>query len=207
WAKESIAYHEENKKRGLHEHQNLFAIIQGGVDFEYRKKSALELTSFNFDGFAIGGLSVGEENSVMYDTVEFTTQFMPTDKPRYLMGVGTPEDLIENIDRGVDMFDCVMPTRNARNGTLFTSFGKLNIKSAKYKLDENSIDKECNCYTCRHFSRGYLNHLYRSKELTYFRLASIHNLHYYLNLVKGAREAILKNSWSEYKREFYSKRA
>jgi queuine tRNA-ribosyltransferase len=122
------------------------------------------------------------------------------------MGVGTPEDLIENIDRGVDMFDCVMPTRNARNGTLFTSFGKINVKAAKFKEDNLPIDPECECYTCKNYSRAYLNHLYRAGEISYFRLASIHNLHYYLNLMKEAREAILQSRWKEFKRDFYTKR-
>jgi queuine tRNA-ribosyltransferase len=160
----------------------------------------------DYDGFAIGGLSVGELNNEMYDTVEYTTQFMPRNKPRYLMGVGTPEDLIENIDRGIDMFDCVMPTRNARNGTLFTTFGRVNIKKAEYKEDELPIDSRCECYTCKNFSRAYLNHLFRSNEMTYFRLGSIHNLHYYLNLMREAREAILKDDWVQFKKEFYNKR-
>lgn len=206
WAKESITYHRENQKKGVGVNQNIFAIIQGGTDAEFRKKSATELCELDFDGFAIGGLSVGEPNQDMYDTVEITTQYMPESKPRYLMGVGTPEDLIENIDRGVDMFDCVMPTRNARNGTLFTTFGRLNIKKDAFKTDNDPIDKECNCYTCQNYSRGYLNHLFRAKELTYFRLASIHNLHYYLNLMREAREAIIENRWSEFKVEFYRKR-
>jgi queuine tRNA-ribosyltransferase len=206
WAKRSLIHHIEKGKKN-----NVFAIIQGGTDFEYRKISAtqlveLEYKGHSFDGFAIGGLSVGEENQLMYDTIEATTPYMPIEKARYLMGVGTPEDIIEAIDRGVDMFDCVMPTRNARNGTLFTSFGRLNIKAAKYKLDESPIDEECNCYSCRNYSRAYLNHLFRAGELTYFRLASIHNLHYYLNLVKEAREAILENRFQQFKREFYSKR-
>ena len=134
WAKEAIEYHKTQQAKGIGVHQNIFAIIQGGTDKEFRKMSAQQLCALSdYDGFAIGGLSVGEPNQDMYDTVEWTTQFMPEDKPRYLMGVGTPEDLIENIDRGVDMFDCVMPTRNARNGTIFTSFGKLNIRGAKFK--------------------------------------------------------------------------
>jgi len=207
WAKRSLIHHINKGKKN-----NLFAIIQGGTNFKYREQSATELVNleykgYSFDGFAIGGLSVGEENQLMYDTIEATTPFMPENKPRYLMGVGTPEDIIEAIDRGVDMFDCVMPTRNARNGTLFTSFGKLNIKSAKYKLDENPIDNECNCYTCQNYSRAYLNHLFKAKELTYFRLASIHNLHYYLDLVAKARDAILENRFSEFKKEFYAKRS
>ena len=206
WAKESINYHRANQQKGIGLEQNIFAIIQGGIDKEFRKISATELCELDFDGFAIGGLSVGESNSAMYDTVEYTTLFMPKDKPRYLMGVGTPEDLIENIYRGVDMFDCVMPTRNARNGTLFTTFGKVNIKSAKFKEDSNPIDSNCQCYTCQNYSRAYLNHLYRAKEITYFRLATIHNLHYYLTLMKDAREAILEKRFEEFRREFYAKR-
>ncbi|NPA88223.1 MAG: tRNA guanosine(34) transglycosylase Tgt [Epsilonproteobacteria bacterium] len=206
WAYRSLVHHVKKGKKN-----NLFAIIQGGTDFEFRKISAeslvsLEYEGHTFDGFAIGGLSVGEENQLMYDTIEATTPYMPEDKPRYLMGVGTPEDIIEAIDRGVDMFDCVMPTRNARNGYLFTSFGTLRIKNAQYKLDDSPIDPECNCYTCKNFSRAYLNHLFKAKELTYFRLASIHNLHYYLNLVKKARKAIIEGRFKEFKKEFYSKR-
>ncbi len=208
WAKEAIEYHMSQKQKGIGVEQNIFAIIQGGTDTEGRKISASELCSLeDYDGFAIGGLSVGEANQQMYDTVEFTTEFMPKNKPRYLMGVGTPEDLVENIERGVDMFDCVMPTRNARNGTLFTSFGKINIKSARYKLDDAPLDKECDCSTCRNYSRGYLNHLFRARELTYFRLASLHNLHYYLNLMKEAREAIMQNRFQEFKKDFYAKRS
>ncbi|BAF70194.1 tRNA guanosine(34) transglycosylase Tgt [Nitratiruptor sp. SB155-2] len=206
WAQESIKYHKKMQAQGIGTNQNIFAIIQGGTDYEFRKKSAMELTALDFDGFAIGGLSVGEENSVMYNTVEFTTPFMPKNKPRYLMGVGTPEDLVECIDRGVDMFDCVMPTRNARNGTIFTSFGRLNIKAAKYKLDQNPIDEACSCYTCQNYTRAYLNHLYRAKELTYYRLASIHNLHYYLTLMKEAREAIEKGEYKAFKKAFYARR-
>ncbi len=206
WARESIAYHRLNQNKGIGVDQNIFAIIQGGVSKKYREISANELCEMDFDGFAMGGLSVGEESQAMYDTVEFTTPFMPKDKPRYLMGVGTPEDLVECIDRGIDMFDCVMPTRNARNGTIFTSFGKLNIKGAKHILSDEPIDSECTCYTCKNYSRGYLNHLYRAKELTYFRLASLHNLHYYLTLMKEAREAIMEGRYKEFKREFYRKR-
>ncbi|MEA3289911.1 MAG: tRNA guanosine(34) transglycosylase Tgt [Campylobacterota bacterium] len=207
WAKEAIEYHMEQKAKGIGVDQNIFAIIQGGIDKEFRKMSAEQLCALtDYDGFAIGGLSVGELNNEMYDTVEWTTQFMPKDKPRYLMGVGTPEDLIENIDRGVDMFDCVMPTRNARNGTLFTTFGRLNIRKAQYKEDTDPIDSECSCYTCQNYSRAYLNHLNKTKEITYFRLASLHNVHYYLNLMREARTSILEDRWEEFKKEFYKKR-
>jgi len=207
WAKKAIEYHMEQKAKGIGIEQNIFAIIQGGTDKEFRKKSAKELCALtDYDGYAIGGLSVGEANQDMYDTVEWTTQFMPENKPRYLMGVGTPEDLVENVERGVDMFDCVMPTRNARNGTLFTSFGKINIKAAKFCLDEGPIDPECDCHTCKNYSRGYISHLFRAKELTYFRLASLHNLHYYLTLMKQMREAIIQGRFKEFKEDFYSKR-
>lgn len=207
WAKEAIIYHKEQQEKGIGVNQNIFAIIQGGTDKEFRELSAKQLCALeDFDGYAIGGLSVGEPNADMYDTVEWTTKFMPQNKPRYLMGVGTPEDLIENIHRGVDMFDCVMPTRNARNGTLFTSFGRLNIKKAEFKEDERPLDEECTCYTCQNFSRAYISHLFRAKELTFNRLASIHNIHYYLNLMKQARESILNNNWEEFRKEFYKKR-
>ncbi len=207
WAKEAIEYHTEQKAKGIGVEQNIFAIIQGGTSKKFRKMSATQLCAMeDYDGFAIGGLSVGELNNEMYDTVEYTVQFMPKDKPRYLMGVGTPEDLIENIHRGVDMFDCVMPTRNARNGTLFTTFGRLNIRNARFKEDATPLDEKCNCYTCQNFTRAYLNHLYKANEMTYFRLASIHNLHYYLQLMRDAREAILDDKWLEFKEDFYNKR-
>ncbi|CAI8197812.1 MAG: Queuine tRNA-ribosyltransferase [Arcobacter lacus] len=207
WAREAIEYHKEQKAKGIGVNQNIFAIIQGGTSKKYREISAKQLCELgDYDGFAIGGLSVGEPNVEMYETVEWTTQFMPENKPRYLMGVGTPEDLIENIERGVDMFDCVMPTRNARNGGLFTSFGKVQIRNAKYKEDANPIDPECDCYTCQNFTRAYVNHLLRAGEITYYRLASIHNLHYYLSLMKKARNAIKEDRWVEFKKDFYEKR-
>jgi len=206
WARESIEYHKMMQSKGIGANQNIFAIIQGGTDKKYRQISAQELTAMDFDGFAIGGLSVGEENEVMYETVEWTERFMPKDKPRYLMGVGTPEDLVECIDRGVDMFDCVMPTRNARNGTLFTSFGRLNIKSSRYKREKGPIDERCGCHTCQNYSKGYIHHLFKAREITYYRLASIHNLHYYLNLMKEAREAIINDRYKEFKEQFYRRR-
>ncbi len=206
WAKESITYFRSQQAKGIAVDQNIFAIIQGGTDLEFRTKSANELCSLDFDGYAIGGLSVGEPNQDMYKVVEHTTPLMPDDKPKYLMGVGTPEDLIENIARGIDMFDCVMPTRNARNGTLFTSFGRITIKAARFKTDADPIDPSCKCYTCQRYSRAYLNHLFRAKELSFGRLASIHNLHYYLQLVKEAREAILESRFDAFKKDFYQKR-
>ncbi|WP_086295940.1 tRNA guanosine(34) transglycosylase Tgt [Campylobacter devanensis] len=207
WAKEAEIYHKNQKANGVGVNQNLFGIIQGGTDYNARKECAMALCDMDFDGLAIGGLSVGESNEQMYDTVEGVMPYIDPNRPRYLMGVGTPEDLVENVSRGVDMFDCVMPTRNARNGTLFTSFGKLNIKAAAFINDHEPIDLECQCYTCKRYSRGYLNHLYKAKELTFFRLASLHNLHYYLNLMKEMREAILADKFIEFKMEFYAKRA
>ena len=207
WAKQAINHHKTRQNEGIGLHQNIFGIVQGGIDFEARKTCAEALCEFEFDGLAIGGLSVGEENQAMYDTIEAVMPFMDENRPRYLMGVGTPEDLVENIERGVDMFDCVMPTRNARNGTLFTEFGKFSIKRAEFINDNEAIDKNCSCYTCKRFSKGYLNHLFRAKELSFFRLASLHNLHFYLNLMKEARKAIKEAKFSEFKREFYRKRA
>ena len=207
WAKKAIEYHKSQQEKGIGVDQNIFAIIQGGTDKEFRKLSATQLCALtDFDGFAIGGLSVGEPNADMYETVEWTTDFMPEDKPRYLMGVGTPEDLIENIERGVDMFDCVMPTRNARNGSLFTTYGKIAIKNAQFKEDAEPIDPACECYTCKNFTKAYLNHLFRAGEITYYKLATLHNIHYYLTLMREAREAILADNWVEFKKEFYKKR-
>ncbi len=207
WAKKAINYHQNMQKKGVGLTQNIFAIIQGGTDYEARKECAQALGELEFDGLAIGGLSVGEENSAMYDTVEALMPFMSELKPRYLMGVGTPEDLVENVERGVDMFDCVMPTRNARNGTLFTNFGKFNIKKAEFINDHEPIEKGCECYACKRYSRGYLNHLFRSGELSFFRLASLHNLHYYLTLMSDIRRAIKEDKFSEFKKEFYQNRS
>ena len=206
WAREAIDYHKFKQNKGEGLTQNIFGIIQGGTDEAARKFCAEALCEMPFDGLAIGGLSVGESNQEMYDTVQAVMPYIDAARPRYLMGVGTPEDLVENVARGVDMFDCVMPTRNARNGTLFTSFGKINIKSARFATDRAPIDPECECYACQNYSRAYLSHLYRVGELTFFRLASLHNLHYYLNLMKQMREAIKDGKFAEFRREFYAKR-
>ena len=206
WAREAIDYHKFKQNKGEGLTQNIFGIIQGGTDEAARKFCAEALCEMPFDGLAIGGLSVGESNQEMYDTVQAVMPYIDAARPRYLMGVGTPEDLVENVARGVDMFDCVMPTRNARNGTLFTSFGKINIKSARFATDRTPIDPECDCYACQNYSRAYLSHLYRAGELTFFRLASLHNLHYYLNLMKQMREAIKDGKFAEFRREFYAKR-
>ena len=207
WAQRSLNYHYKQKQEGKGLDNHLFAIIQGGTDAHFRTLSATQLTNMGeFDGFAIGGLAVGEKTEEMYECIAHTTALMPPHKPRYLMGVGTPENIIESIALGVDMFDCVMPTRNARNATLFTHFGKINIKAAKYVNDQNPIDSKCDCYTCTHFTRAYLCHLFRSNEITYHRLASLHNLHYYLQLTRGAREAILEGRFKAYRALFYQLR-
>ncbi|MBE9502918.1 MAG: tRNA guanosine(34) transglycosylase Tgt [Proteobacteria bacterium] len=184
----------------------LFGIIQGGMFEDLRRRSAEETKEIGFDGYALGGLSVGETKPLMYNMVEATVPFMPEDKPRYLMGVGTPEDLVENIARGIDMFDCVMPTRNARNGSLFTSSGKLVIKNSRYERDDLPVDEKCACYTCRNFSRAYLRHLFMAKEILSSTLNTIHNLHYYLNLMREIRSAIEENRFAQYKKEFYALR-
>lgn len=171
----------------------LFAITQGGFFEDLRKASIEELCGHDFDGFAIGGLSVGEPKNVMHDLLAYTAPQLPKEKPRYLMGVGTPLDIIEGIAHGVDMFDCVLPTRNARNGTLYTSFGKINIKRKEYAEDDNPLDPECSCYTCRTFSRAYLRHLFHAGEILSFRLNSLHNLTHFLDLVRKARCAIEEN--------------
>lgn len=181
--------------------QNLFGIIQGSVYKDLREKSAEDLLKLDFDGYAIGGLAVGEPTETMYELVNFTTDFMPENKPRYLMGVGRPENILEAIDRGVDMFDCVMPTRNARNANLFTSHCTLSMRNAKYKNDFSAIDESCDCYTCSNFTKAYLRHLFISGEILALELASIHNLHFYLWLVAEARKHILDDTFSKWKLE------
>lgn len=167
-----------------------FGIVQGGVYPDLRQQSAKSLVEIGFEGYAIGGLSVGETKSEMVETIEACTEVLPPARPRYLMGVGTPLDIVEAVARGIDMFDCVMPTRNGRNGSLFTSLGRVNIKNQKFRLDEGPLDPACTCYTCKTFSRGYLRHLFIAGEITALRLFSLHNLTYYLNLMTQIRAAI-----------------
>ncbi|MGE5437746.1 MAG: tRNA guanosine(34) transglycosylase Tgt [Syntrophothermus sp.] len=185
--------------------QALFGIVQGSVYKDLREQSARELMNIDFNGYSIGGLAVGEPAETMYDIVNFVTDILPQDKPRYLMGVGRPENILEAIERGIDMFDCVMPTRNARNAYLFTSTGILSMRNHKYKDDFSTIDENCNCYTCKNFTRAYLRHLFVAKEILALELSSIHNLHFYLNLVRTARKNILENTFSEWKSEILEK--
>lgn len=182
--------------------QFLFGIIQGSVYKELRESSANDLVKLDFDGYSIGGLAVGEPTEEMYDMVDFTTDFIPQTKPRYLMGVGRPENILEAIARGVDMFDCVMPTRNARNAYLFTSQGIVSMRNAAYKDDMTPLDPKCGCYTCQNFSRSYIRHLFNAKEVLALELATIHNLTFYLNLVREARKRIIDGSFIEWKNEF-----
>jgi queuine tRNA-ribosyltransferase len=185
----------------------LFGIVQGGMYPDLRARSVEDLLEIGFDGYAVGGLSVGEEANLMYEMMECTLPLLPENRPRYVMGVGTPENLIEGVSRGVDMFDCVMPTRNARNGVLFTSFGRISIKQARYSDDPLPIDPDCGCYVCRNYSRAYLRHLYQSREILASVLNTHHNLHYYLKLMEGARSAIEEGIFHEFKHDFYAKRA
>jgi queuine tRNA-ribosyltransferase len=186
--------------------QALFGIVQGGIFPELRRRSMDELLEIGFDGYALGGVSVGEEKARMLEVMRFSAPFFPEDKPRYVMGIGTPEDLIEGIHAGYDMFDCVMPTRNARNGMLFTSSGRVNIKRGEYLDDDGPLDPECDCYVCRTFSRAYLRHLFRCGEILSSRLNTLHNLHYYLRLMEQARGAIAEGRFVQFRREFYAKR-
>jgi queuine tRNA-ribosyltransferase len=176
----------------------LFAIVQGGMYRDLREESARSLVEMNFQGYAIGGLSVGEPKSVMLDILEWTTPSLPENAPRYLMGVGTPEDILDGVRLGIDLFDCVLPTRNARNGTLFTDSGKISIKQAQYVEDGMPLDEGCLCYTCRHYSRAYLRHLYLANEILSSRLNTIHNLYYYMNFMKRIREAIRENQFLKF---------
>ncbi|MCF8039777.1 MAG: tRNA guanosine(34) transglycosylase Tgt [Desulfohalobiaceae bacterium] len=179
--------------------QLLFGIVQGGFFPELRSRSAAEICELPFDGFAVGGLSVGEPKQEMQRILTHTAPLLPADKPRYLMGVGSPLDILDGIALGIDMFDCVLPTRNARNGTLFTSRGRMNIKKAQYADDPSPLDPDCSCYACRNFSRAYLRHLYVAREILSYRLNTIHNLTYYMKLITGARQAIEEGRFSAYR--------
>ncbi len=196
WAQRSLDEHGDSRSA-------LFGIIQGGMYKDLRLQSLEALTNIGFDGYAIGGLSVGEPKHLMLQVLDDLTDHMPADKPRYLMGVGKPEDLVAGVLRGVDMFDCVMPTRNARNGHLFTSQGVVKIRNAQYKNDTGPLDPECDCYTCKNYSRAYLHHLYRSKEILSARLNSWHNLRYYQNLMQNLRNAIERGTLQAFATQFF----
>jgi queuine tRNA-ribosyltransferase len=184
----------------------LFPVVQGGMDPELRREQAQAMAALDFDGYAIGGLSVGEPKELMLGMVEATTPELPEDKPRYLMGVGTPEDLVEAVARGVDMFDCVLPTRNARNGMAFTGAGRVVIKNSLHGTEAGPLDEACGCYTCRHYSRAYLRHLYMAREILAYRLLTLHNLYYYLQLMASLRQAVAEDRFAAFRRDFYHNR-
>jgi queuine tRNA-ribosyltransferase len=196
---------ERCKKAHSRPDQALFGIVQGGIFPELRLASAAFLTELDFPGYAIGGLAVGETKEQMYATLDTTCPALPTDKPRYLMGVGTPEDIIEAVYRGVDMFDCVLPTRIARNGALLTPNGRMNMRNAQYIEDPRPVQEDCACYTCRTFSRAYLRHLYRAGEVTALRLGTIHKVHYLVKLMADIRQAIAGDRLDDLREQFYSR--
>jgi len=204
WAKRSYAEHQkllhENKKE-----QSLFGIIQGGTDLKLRAQSLQELSAIPFDGYALGGLAVGEGIAEMYSVVENIAPQMPSEKPRYLMGVGTPENILECVERGIDMFDCVLPTRNGRHGKAFTSFGEVNVRNEQFAEDFSPLDPECDCTTCRTYTRAYLRHLFKAEEILGMRLLTFHNLHFYLELMRKIRESIGSKNFVNFKKEFLEK--
>lgn len=197
WAKRCKQAHHRKKE------QALFGIIQGGEYRDLREKSAKEIIELDLPGYSIGGLSVGEPKEIMYEILDYTTPLMPKDKPRYLMGVGSPDALIEGVIRGIDMFDCVLQTRIARNGTAMTSNGRVVIKNAKYERDFTSLDQKCQCYTCKNYTRAYLRHLFKAKEILGPRLISYHNLYFSLHLMQNIRKAIKEDRLLDYKEKFF----
>ncbi|MFC1726164.1 tRNA guanosine(34) transglycosylase Tgt [candidate division KSB1 bacterium] len=204
WAEISMESLNRNKSPYGYD-QMLFGIVQGGIYKNVRDISISSITDIDFDGYAIGGLSVGEPKKILYEIAEYTAEKLPENKPRYLMGVGMPEDIVTAIGFGIDMFDCVIPTRNGRNGTLFTSQGKVVIKNAVYKEDFSVIDPECDCYACRNFTKAYLRHLFNAGEILALRLASLHNIHFYMKIIRDARNAINTDSYKQWQESFLKK--
>ena len=202
WAKRSKDAYDQYKNSNT-----LFGIVQGGIYPDLREKSLDELINIGFEGIAIGGLSVGEPKDEMYKMLEYMGDKLPANKPHYLMGVGTPEDLVFGVKNGIDMFDCVMPTRNARNGWLFTRFGDIKIKNAKYKNDTQPLDSSCSCYTCQNFSKAYLHHLFKIGEILGARLNTIHNIHYYLNLMQTIKLSITNKEFNKFELQFKQERS
>lgn len=202
WAKRSKEYFNDVVDP---DRQKIFGIVQGNFFKDLRKRSLEELVPLDFDGYAIGGLSVGESKDVFVDILNYTAPLLPEDKPRYLMGVGTPEDLLTGVEAGIDMFDCVFPTRIARNAAVFTARGRINMRNEQYKFDDLPPDPECSCYTCTNFSRSYIRHLFKAKEITAARLTSFHNIYFMKQLMVRMREAILEGRFTEFKKEFMAK--
>jgi queuine tRNA-ribosyltransferase len=182
--------------------QALFGIVQGGVYTDLRKKSTEDMISIGFDGYAVGGLSVGEPKKEMHEIILFNAPLLPVEKPRYLMGIGDIGDMLSAVEAGYDLFDCVMPTRNARNGTLFTSSGRISIKREEFREDNGPLDAECGCYTCKNYTRGYLRHLFLSREILSMRLNTVHNLYFYLDFFKNMRKSIVKGTFSSFRKKW-----
>ena len=197
WLKRCKDYHKNTEK------QSLFGIMQGGMYADLRKQSAEEIVELDLPGYAIGGLSVGEPKPLMYEMLDGCVDYLPKEKPRYLMGVGSPDCLFEGVERGIDMFDCVLPTRIARHGMAMTSVGRVNIKNAKYERDFTALDPNCDCYTCRNYSRAYLRHLFKADEILSSMLMTNHNIHFLVNTMKNIRKSIEEDRFLEYKKEFY----
>lgn len=193
------------KAQRFPEKQALFGIMQGGMDRKLRERSARAIVDMDLPGYSIGGLSVGESREEMCSVLDYAVDMLPAGKPRYLMGVGTPDYLFEGVERGLDMFDCVLPTRIARNGTAMTAYGRINIKNAKFERDFTPLDHECDCYTCKNYTRAYLRHLFKANEILSSMLLSHHNIYFLLNIMKNIREAIEEDRFEDYKKEFYVK--
>lgn len=201
----TVRWAERSKEAMNNDKQSLFGIIQGGVFKDLREESVKKMIDIGFPGYAIGGLSVGEAKEDMLDTLDFTVPLLPDDKPRYLMGVGTPEDLIEGVRRGIDMFDCVMPTRIARHGSIYTSEGRITIRNATYKEDFTAPDHDCDCYVCQNYSRAYIRHLLKRNEILGVRLTTYHNLYFFIDLMNKIKDAIANNSFMTFREKFYKK--
>ncbi len=200
----TLKWSAQSKEMHQNPEQAIFGIIQGGTFKDLRKHSVKEMTRLNFDGYGLGGISVGEPDDLIYDITRFTANLLPPNKVRYLMGVGSPAIIFNAVESGIDLFDSVFPTRSGRHGTVFTASGPLNIKNAKYRRDSNPIDSECSCFTCNNYSRAYITHLFKHQEMLGMRLAALHNVSFILNLVKNIRKAIQKNMFLDYKQEFLS---
>ena len=201
----TIRWAKRGKDAHKNENQSLFGIVQGGEFEDLRKYSALETVKLDFDGYSIGGTSVGEDKETMYKMIDYAIKYLPTDKPRYLMGVGEPIDLLEGVERGIDMFDCVLPTRLARHGNAFTRHGKINLKNAKYKEDFTPIEESCDCYACKNYTKAYIKHLITCNEMLGGRLLSIHNIRFLIKEMEEIREAINNNNFKQYKEDFINK--
>ncbi len=204
WERRSKEHFDKLKPKYGHK-QFLFGIVQGSVYPDLRQKSVEALTDMDFDGYAVGGLAVGEPKEKMNKMLDLVTPLLPENRPHYLMGVGKPEDIIHGIERGIDMFDCVLPTRNARNGTLYTWNGRVILKNNKYRMDYSPLDENCKCYTCQNFSKSYLRHLFKIGDITGLRLNSLHNIHFFIELTKKAREALINGTFESFRNEFYAR--